>query len=128
LRKRPADIRAIARHSLGRELSPELEQMLLAYHWPGNVTELKGTLLLLRPLAGGGSRPADLCLLEVATLLLGIEEGRESSFPAAMARLQRHLATHALRRTDGSISHASALLGLTPSGLRRQLTKGLPPA
>ena len=128
LRERPGDIQAIARHALGRTLSPELEKLLLAYGWPGNVTELKASLLILRPLAGGKDRPADGCLLEVATVLLGIEERRESSLKDAMARLEQKLATHALLRTEGHMTQAAQLLGLTRNALRYCLHKGRPPS
>jgi DNA-binding NtrC family response regulator len=128
LRERPGDISAIARHALGCTLSPELETLLLASSWPGNVTELKASLLTLRPLAGGGDRAAHGCLVEVASLLLGIEEGRESSMKEAITRLSRKLATHALCRTDGSITQAAQLLGLTRNSLRWHLRKVPPPS
>lgn len=121
LRERPGDISAIAREALGRGPTPELERFLLASPWPGNVTELKACLTLLRPVSGREGRPADECLLEVAKLVLGIEEGRETSFTETMSRLRQKIAKQALRRTDGNIVHAAQLIGLTPAALRWHL-------
>lgn len=126
LRERPGDISAIARQALGRWLFPELEKSLLTSPWPGNVTELKAFLVLLRPLSDGEDRPADECLLEVAKIMYGIEERREISLKETMARLQRKIATQALRRTDGHLSQAAQLLGLTCRALRWHLRENSP--
>jgi DNA-binding NtrC family response regulator len=126
LRDRPGDISAIARDTLGDALSSELERVLLAPTWPGNVTDLKATLYTLRILASGHDPSAQGCLVEVSSLLLGIEEGKESSIKEALTRLSQKLATHAYCRADGSVTHAAQLLGLTRNSLRWQLRKSSP--
>jgi DNA-binding NtrC family response regulator len=113
LRKRPGDICAIARDALGRALSGDAEKALLSYSWPGNVTELKAYLDLVRVTAGPGQLPAHECLLEVAKILGGIREGKETSMTEAMSRLQRKIASEAFRYADGHLTNAAQLVGLT---------------
>ncbi len=127
LRERPGDIVAIAKEILGRGFTPELERFLLASRWPGNVTELKACLTLLRPISYGNDRPADECLLEVAKLVVGIEEGKETSLTETMSRLQRKIAKQALSRTDGHVAHAAQLIGLTPRALRWHIRRSNSP-
>lgn len=121
LRERPGDIIAIAKAIVG--LTPELERVLLASPWPGNVTELKACLNLLRPVSGNDDRPPDECILEIAKLVIGIKEGKETSFTETMSRLQRKIAIQALNRTEGNITHAAQLIGLSSRSLRWHLRR-----
>lgn len=123
LRERPGDISAIARHALGRALTRETQEALLSYRWPGNVTELKAHLDLIRLSAIAGQLPVDECLLEVAKIVGGIREGKETSIRESMSRLERKIASEAFRRTDGHLTNAAQLLGLTNKALRRHLSE-----
>ncbi len=127
LRERPGDIVAIAKNILGHGLTPELERVLLASPWSGNVTELKACLTLLRPVSGRDGRPPDECLLEIAKLVIAIEEGKETSFPETLSRLRRKIAKQALNRTDGNLTRAAQLIGLSPYALRWHLRRGYSP-
>lgn len=117
LRERPGDISAIAHHVLGRELTPVLEEALLAHPWPGNVTELRAYLLCIRPFTVDGGPPED-CLLEVRKILHGIEEGRSLSMKDSISKIESTLVAYALRITDGHQTRAARLLGISRTALR----------
>ncbi len=127
LRKRPGDISAIARQILGRYLTPELEQILLADSWPGNATELKVHLLLIRPFTGRGG-PTEKCLHQVRKILHRIDEGRHVSMRESISKLESTIVAYALSSTEGHKTRAAELLGLTRPALRRYIENEPPPA
>ena len=127
LRERPGDISAIARHMLGRYLTPELEQLLLADPWPGNATELKVHLLCIRPFTGRGGPPEE-CLRSVRKVIHRLDEGRHVSVKESISALESAIVAYALRCTDGHKTRAAELLGMTPAALRRHIEKSERPS
>ena len=69
LRDRPADIPALARHFLAlfaaeegkriRAIAPDALQLLMAYHWPGNIRQLENAVFRAVVLADGDSLGVD---------------------------------------------------------------------
>jgi two-component system response regulator AtoC len=122
LRERPEDIVAIAADMLAHDLSTELRRTLLAYAWPGNVTELKAYLVCLRPVLHE-CIPAIDCRRELAKILLRIEEGREFSLRSSIAAIEENIISCALSRTRGNRARAAQLLGITDATLRWYLDR-----
>jgi DNA-binding NtrC family response regulator len=122
LRQRPGDTSAIARDALGRDLTGELEALLLAQPWPRNVKQLKACLICIRPFTGRGAVPDD-CLLEIAQMLLAINEGSELSLKESISRIEGALIARALQQTGGHQAQAARLLGVSAGTLRWYIEK-----
>lgn len=140
LKERKACIPALAQYFLkqaamefpgGEERLPELSQaaitVLMNYDWPGNVRELENTIqramivhtgdkILPSHLGLGG----DLNLgSEAFTETSTYEEGKRQ----AIENFQRVFLQNALQRTNGNISRAAELCGLTRAALQRIMRK-----
>ncbi len=140
LRERRRDIPLLAAHflakharRLGKEMAgirEDIQQRLEAYHWPGNVRELENTIqravtlsrgpwLDTDPIlpsgrppapAGGAPSPAQLP-----------EEGID--LEAVLADLERSYLEEALARTEGHVTNAAKLLGISFRAMRYKLKK-----
>ncbi len=134
LRERREDIALLARHFVREaaahlhqpppRLSPAALAQLQAYSWPGNIRELKHTLLRAVALVHNGA-------IEPEHLLEG--PGRSTAVAGNIVPLDDYLRPYLLQvleYTDGVIygDHgAAALLGLHPNTLRYRLAKlGIP--
>lgn len=135
LRERTEDLIPLARQLVGEisvdlaagpvALSPEAEQALLRYSWPGNIRELRNVLeraVLLRdepaltPRNLRFSGPSD----EVSTPGSIDDDGDTSSTLAANER--RHI-ERVLRANGGSVVAAARVLGLSRSSMYERLKK-----
>jgi len=152
LRERPEDIAPMARQFLAGfsshlnlkvpALSPDDERALTAYHFPGNVRELRNLIERAVVMAKHTDQRLSLGLPAARAASTGPSSVRESSatdpldeassagpndavIPAARFReLERANIVKALRRCHGKISGqhgAAALLGLKPSTLSYQM-------
>jgi DNA-binding NtrC family response regulator len=138
LRDRPDDIPALAVHFLtsilGAEMAHSLSETetarLKSYSWPGNLRELRNVLeracliqkgttlrpsLLLGSLpaggeGGGAARVTEPILLESGEL--------------SLESVERQAIERTLSRTEGNLTKAAKLLGISPSTLRRKLPPG----
>jgi DNA-binding NtrC family response regulator len=139
LRQRADDILVLAGHFLhlhcrhyGKprmRFSAAAEAALLRYPWPGNVRELRNVVeqtVLLSP--HNVITPEQLPLL--SNLAMG-HAGAESDtgqfvLPAqgiSLDEVERDLVQQALERTDGNVTRAARLLGLSRDTLRYRLDK-----
>lgn len=119
LRERPEDIIPLARHLLYQlskeeeleiiDFTPDAQEALLAYHWPGNIRELKNrvheALLATEQKWIGASH---LYLPEIT----GTEE-RPLSYSQAKANFEKHYVIRLLKITSGNINRISELAGLS---------------
>ncbi|MEX1369496.1 MAG: sigma-54 dependent transcriptional regulator [Nannocystaceae bacterium] len=138
LRHRPEDVtplveRFFARlnRELGRDLqgiTPEAMEWFLQHDYPGNVRELEN--LVERAVAletGTHLTPANLpARRKGSAVTLGgtLELGEDGvDLDQAVADLERHLITAALRRTQGVRKAAAKLLGISFRSLRYRLDK-----
>jgi len=120
LRERPADIPELARfflektaRSLGKptpELSPEAENLLLAYGWPGNVRELQNVI----------ERATILCDRRVLVSDLPLDVGR-AELPQTIKAIERKAIEEALRANGGNRAKAAAQLGISLRTLQYRL-------
>jgi DNA-binding NtrC family response regulator len=134
LRARRTDIPLLVDHFLSkhgepgrpRTIAPEALEALVAYGWPGNVRELESvverTLLLsegdvirlgdLPPAVRMRSRPAGTGIpIEIPDEGLDLEE------------LERTLILRALEKSEGNVTRAARLLGLSRRTLQYRLEK-----
>jgi DNA-binding NtrC family response regulator len=110
------------------ELSTEAVRRLREYHWPGNVRELSHVMENVTLLSDSGViRAQDLGLSSGGVVMPPIPaaSGR-FVFPlgdpsCTLANIERQVIEQAMQQTEGNVSEAAKLLGLSRSALRRRL-------
>lgn len=144
LRERGDDILLLARHfartaskTYGKPeptIGEEAAEALRRYHWPGNVRELSHAVeQAVLWTAGDTVHPEDFPFARTGVTAplpeaRGIEETLQSGWN--LHEMEKHLIEKALRHTDGNISQAARLLGITRDILRYRIEKcrGLSPS
>ncbi len=125
LRQRGADIGILMdffldhfRHQHGRpglEFSDAARQRLLAYHWPGNVRQLRNVIDSAVVLASDHTiEPVDVGLRDA-----GGDSGELESLK--IDDWERRLINEALKRTAGNVPEAAKLLGIGRATLYRKI-------
>ncbi|MBI1311452.1 response regulator [bacterium] len=145
LRDREADIDLLAEHFLRKfardlnrdvtTIAPEVLQVFHQYPWPGNVREFEsvirqallassGPVLLpdflpdtLRAPAESGSGSCSLTGL----ISRAIAEHPETVYSTVISTVERELITTIMQQTDGNLTQAARLLGITRVTLRNKL-------
>jgi transcriptional regulator with PAS, ATPase and Fis domain len=130
LRDRVGDVTILARHFLNRyadgrniALSAQALALLSAYAWPGNIRQLENEIRRALVLCEGQILPEHLS-----------PEIRDGSRPASanlsvlnmrerVSALEFDLVREALDRTDGNLTRAAELLGLSRFGLQKMLKR-----
>jgi DNA-binding NtrC family response regulator len=143
LRERPEDIEPLARHLLKLvggtnppEILPEALSALRAYHWPGNVRQLRNCLERAVILANNGQITVSELPPEVvrAPFLapppsIPVQTGVQTEAPVAVAgsgplslrEVERQQILSALEQTGWHRGKTAELLGISPSTLYRRL-------
>lgn len=147
LRERKEDIKKLALHFIrraslmaGREvrgISPAALKALESYRWPGNVRQLEWAIE--RAVVLGETSEVELCDLPPEILDTGEETGATEAWPAPALRTEEDLGPvipegsweehekakiiEALQRTNGNITRAAQLLGMTFRTLQYRLEK-----
>ncbi|NOX38648.1 MAG: sigma-54-dependent Fis family transcriptional regulator [Calditrichaeota bacterium] len=127
LRERKEDILPLARffiekyaRSMGKpvkQLSPEAERTLLAYHWPGNVRELENAIERAMVIGKTSEiQPRDLPLFAEAPL----PEGAEL---VSLAEVERQHIQKVLDRVGGNVTRAARILGIDRVTLYNKIKK-----
>ena len=114
-------------------ISREARQLLLDYHWPGNVRQLRNTLERAAILCEGGlitgehlslPRPAtDVPAPPSVTDAVQVGAGDSSSSIGDLKSMERAAIEHALQEVRHNKSKAAKLLGLTRTQLYVRLRK-----
>lgn len=140
LRKRPGDIRLLARHFVGqvcaaeglpsKEVFNETLDHLGGYSWPGNVRQLKNmvekALILSGPrrilLPGDFELPDEPPPLDVTHSIerFSVPDGG-INFAQVVSSFERNLLDQALKRTNGNRTMAADLLGMKRTTLVSKL-------
>ncbi|MBI5491544.1 MAG: sigma-54-dependent Fis family transcriptional regulator [Deltaproteobacteria bacterium] len=132
LRDRKEDIILIAEHflkensrisgGLPKRLSPEAQEILLNYHWPGNIRELKNAIeraSIISPVDTIGPEHLPQELTSSAPLPAG-------AFPSgdlSLEEVERQYIQHVLDRSGGNKTKAAEILGISRLTLREKLKK-----
>ena len=132
LRERGDDILLLARHLLdqhaaryrkGRiEITEAAQQALLDYHWPGNVRELANMMEQVVLTTSDGRLDSE------QLPLARIRHGAKSAEPQVgenlnIVDMEKRLLLAALERSQGNVTRAAELLGLSRDTLRYRMEK-----
>ena len=139
LRKRGADILLLAEHFLRnfakaegrrfRAFMPEVEAVLLAYRWPGNVRQLQNVIRNIVVLHDGEVvQPEMLPILPTRTPTLApaanaippIAESLACGVILPLAEMERRYIEEVIRRSGGNTQAAARALGISPSTIYRK--------
>lgn len=130
LRNRREDIPLLFEHFVGssaRELgwpkpviSPETVELLCAYHWPGNIREVRNITERAVLLCDTGTITPDVLPREIAGTRL--ENSSEES-GSALENYEKAMIVKALEENDWNQTRAAEALGVTRDNLRYRLRK-----
>ena len=128
LRDRPEDIPDLVEHFLVQQevdgarptMDREALSTLLRYSWPGNIRELQNEIRRATVPGDGGEGLADL---SARIRRPGPEQQDANTLAAALAATEREAIIRALRATNGSVTEAAKLLGISRVVLHRKLRK-----
>ncbi len=137
LRKRPEDIEAIASHFLARfaaetgrrirGFTPAASDALLAYHWPGNIRELRNVVERAVVLARG--EWIDVSDMALSHLAAPGDTGNAAAVsrgpfvPTTIEEMERRHVMATLEAVGGNKTKAATILGIERSTLERKLAK-----
>lgn len=132
LRERRDDIPALVRHFIAQaaaplaagipEISSEAMEYLCRLSYPGNIRQLKN--MVERAVLIGG-KTIEKSVFEQAEGASEVERGIPSGL--TIDNMEKAAITEALAKSDGNLSQASRMLGLTRQALYRRLEKyGIP--
>jgi len=124
--------RTVGRSMVG--VSSEALQLMMGYHWPGNIRELRNVVERAMVLCDGpeiqpAHFPAELSDNIVRLSGLGPSRLRMALPPKAVnlknlvSQLEEHLIKEALGKTGGNQTRAAALLSISRDELRYRLQK-----
>lgn len=118
LRERPEDIAILARALLrtGIDLSPQAEQALKAYPWPGNIRELRNVLERAQVLT---RKP----VLEPADLQLGGAVAEPPGEALSLDEAERRHIERIYRSEHGNVARTAEVLGISRSTLYQRLER-----
>ncbi len=130
LRQRRSDIPLLVDHFLARQnqrlntavkgVTDAALDLLMAYHWPGNIRELhncieRGVVICEGERIGVDDLPPTIA--DADPTYDTLFDSDELSIKKMSARLEKHLITRALEETDGNRTHASKLLEISHRAL-----------
>jgi DNA-binding NtrC family response regulator len=98
-------------------LSPDARRLLLEYHWPGNVTEVRGVAERLTLLYPGVEVPA----LRLPPEIQAGPVEAPRTLAQQIARLERDAISEALREARGKKIRAAAILGISRPTLDKKI-------
>jgi DNA-binding NtrC family response regulator len=111
-------------HKAARSFDPEVEALLLAYHWPGNVRDLRNVVERAVILAGDTPISADLLPKEIAE---GHDSGLAAGVVGSLVEQEARLIRETLFALGGNQSRAAQKLGIGRDALRRRMRRlGIP--
>ncbi|MFH1757871.1 MAG: helix-turn-helix domain-containing protein, partial [Pseudomonadota bacterium] len=136
LRERKEDIAPLVEHFLKKynrenkknvtSLSKEVRDLLMNYHYPGNVRELENIMERAVVLCRGETLtvqdlPLNIRESKVEAALERIRESR--NLPAALEEIERHMIADALEKNSGVQTKAAGGLGISERVLRYKIKK-----
>lgn len=132
LRERPEDLPVLLKHFCKQyaqkydralpELDPQCLRRLQAYHWPGNIRELRHAVERAIILADDGHLDTDLLLMQRRDTNHKVQND-DTADSFNLAHQERQIIEQALRAYHGNVSKAASALGITRPSLYRRMTK-----
>jgi DNA-binding NtrC family response regulator len=136
LRERKGDIPLLAQHFLQkynqemnkkiRSLSPDAEQTLVKFHWPGNVRQLENCIERAVVICSGDyiepqHLPVEICRAEYS----GSDNGHASGLEVGLsvAEMEKRLIFKTLDFTNNNRTRAAEMLGISIRTLRNKLNE-----
>jgi len=131
LRERREDIPLLARHFLDKhaggagppEISKGALEMLMGYHWPGNVRQLENEMMRAGVLCDGALDVDHLSDAVAEGSGFAGDDGSELQMERQLDRVKRRLIRMAMRRSGGNRSRAAEMLGLSRYGLQKMMAR-----
>ncbi len=134
IREHAEDITELARFFLERlsvqcrrlfRLSNAAEQKLFAYHWPGNVRQLRAVLESAAAMSEGEVIEADMLPLTAVSELVIPKPSGSTDAPSSLAidDIETWAIIKALGQTSGNVSQAARVLGISRDTLHTKLKK-----
>ena len=132
LRERKGDIQMLINHFLDIfsphhpiRIEPEAVNTLVAYTWPGNVSELENVIERLVAVSDGANITAEDIPIELKLPMPQQLDDMLSltSFHEIIKSTERELIAWAMRKTKGNKTQAARLLSMKPSTFRDALAK-----
>jgi DNA-binding NtrC family response regulator len=138
LRERGEDVKLLARHYIYHYnkkfrkkiegITPEAEQLLVDYHWPGNIRELKNLIERAMILEDGPLIDSSALPIEPGK---HIPSSAEASLPdisipedgTSLEKVEEELVRQALVRARGNQTRAARLLDISRDALRYKMKK-----
>lgn len=135
LRERQEDIPVLIRHFLGEfcphgkqpRLTEEAMASLMAYHYPGNIRELKAIIQAAVNLCRGGAITAKCLPADIARPsknASGSTRRDRKDFDGtltSLADMEKNHIGKILRETGGNLTHSAKILGVALNTLRRKI-------
>ena len=123
LKDRPEDIMPLAKHflsqfSVGKTISPEVDDIFAAYPWPGNTRELKATIGKIALMADANVITADDIPRHLITQL-AVSSGK----PKTLEDMEKEHILAILAETGGNQTQAAQLLNINRKTLYKKINK-----
>ncbi len=129
LRQRGNDIILLAKHFLQtfsnkyhktiKNIHPKAEQILLQYHWPGNIRELQH--VIERAVIMTDELEITTDDLQLSSQKFGSQQMMQTDMP--LDEMEKMMVNKAIEKHKGNISRAATELGLTRAALYRRIEK-----
>lgn len=103
--------------------SKEALDLLLKYHYPGNIRELENIIQRAVILARNDLITTSDLAIQLHELPDEAGADTTTSLPRQVEALEKQLITNALRQSEGNQSQAARLLGITERNLRYKIRK-----
>jgi Nif-specific regulatory protein len=133
LREHPEDVPELAGFFLAKvsaecrrnfKLTPAAMRKLQAYHWPGNVRQLRAAIESCAVMSENDQLDADsIPLGGVSEMISGMQKSADAPVSLDMDEIETWAIRKALKQTGGNVSHAAKLLGMSRDTLHTKIKK-----
>jgi len=102
-------------------VEPEAQQLLMSYHWPGNVRQLKNVVENLVVLSEGGNLTAEHLPIEIRPSQTQLTGGMNNLVGISIEQAEKELIRNTLKMVNGNREQAAKILGIGERTLYRKI-------